>query len=910
MGLEINTEERRKQKFLHYLRLILGAATKLSARENAADKDGSHMSERDFSKLIQSIGENLLRSCTPNVLALEASDLPDLRECLDARTGEAVDKGDDDYADNVKWFEHYQYRRSDYLRLLLRQMAPISFDVAAAIFDSSINYSDSSAAIGQLEIFILFSHWLPVAPHLTSMAIDFMSQMKEPWVALDTWNLSTTFLLVEGSHMFCKFLSQRNQVSTVARMWNWTFLFRFLAYTDVDIPSSQGGVRQLARIPPVAVRLHAIRCIAHLLEWEPQIISSILEKLKLSEVFEKWEPHPWIIQAEERQTQCEQLRQCGSVWGTATFEIPTTEEVICLLSPSRLLIRIKPAIIFYKDGSLRHTNASSPQSGAAVANPSILAPLVPTLTTMNNISLLATALCQEPYPPPILICGPHGSGKSSLLRDLLRLCRPRDSLIEFHIDEETDSKTLIGSYSTTDIPGEFAWRAGALTHASRQGRWVLFEDIDSVPMEIQATLVQLLENRVLPLGNGKYEKCHPNFRVFATCTTDGTKKDGIANLRFAANRGGGKRILSLSLWRKVHVTPLPFIELKEIVAELHPGIPASIVDSALSILEVLDQVGRSGTHLDKSLRLGSFVSWTGGRIPSVRDFFKLIARISTLISFENNVTYTTEAQRTLCMAESVDVFVGSCVNRELKHEFVGKVAALTWGLSQELAVSYFLRRRPTTQVGADFVTIGRAKLFVGRRSELAGHPSASFAQTNHVLRLMEAVGVCVQQNEPVLLVGETGCGKTSVIQQLARLAERDLIVQNLSLQTDSTDLLGGFKPLEVKNVARKTYEEFVNLFVSTFSRKQNSKFLQFAALSLEKENWKKLSQCFHRASHLGNTKMKQESFATNHDALSTRWKAFEASALKFERQMISCESGLAFEFSEGALVDAIQQGKW
>ena len=46
------------------------------------------------------------------------------------------------------------------------------------------------------------------------------------------------------------------------------------------------------------------------------------------------------------------------------------------------------------------------------------------------------------------------------------------SLIRIHLDDQMDSKTLLGSYVCTDTPGEFLWKAGALTQAVQQGRWV------------------------------------------------------------------------------------------------------------------------------------------------------------------------------------------------------------------------------------------------------------------------------------------------------------------------------------------------------------------------------------------------------------------------------------------------------
>lgn len=51
-------------------------------------------------------------------------------------------------------------------------------------------------------------------------------------------------------------------------------------------------------------------------------------------------------------------------------------------------------------------------------------------------------------------------------------------------------------------------------------------------------------------------------------------------------------------------------------------------------------------------------------------------------------------------------------------------------------------------------------------------------------------------------VGETGCGKTALVQRLAEGTGRQLVVQNLSLQTDGADLLGGFRPVELRQLAQ------------------------------------------------------------------------------------------------------------
>ena len=104
-------------------------------------------------------------------------------------------------------------------------------------------------------------------------------------------------------------------------------------------------------------------------------------------------------------------------------------------------------------------------------------------------------------------------------------------------------------------------------------------------------------------------------------------------------------------------------------------------------------------------------------------------------------------------------------------------------------------------------------------------------------------------------IPQIGCGKTTLVQRLANLTGRSLLVQNLSLQTDSTDLLGGYKPLEMRHVARGVYDKFVDLFVSSFSRSQNAAFLKFVLGAFEKKDWKKLAQCFLKAAGMGENKV-------------------------------------------------------
>jgi len=53
---------------------------------------------------------------------------------------------------------------------------------------------------------------------------------------------------------------------------------------------------------------------------------------------------------------------------------------------------------------------------------------------------------------------------------------------------------------------------------------------------------------------------------------------------------------------------------------------------------------------------------------------------------------------------------------------------------------------------------------------------------------------CLEFSEPVLLVGETGTGKTTVCQMAAHNRGQHLHILNCNQHTEASDFLGGFRP--------------------------------------------------------------------------------------------------------------------
>ena len=64
---------------------------------------------------------------------------------------------------------------------------------------------------------------------------------------------------------------------------------------------------------------------------------------------------------------------------------------------------------------------------------------------------------------------------------------------------------MLGTYVTT-TPGSFAWRAGILTTAVKEGKWIVIEDIERAGNDVLSVLLPVLEGRPLNLsGRGQVE---------------------------------------------------------------------------------------------------------------------------------------------------------------------------------------------------------------------------------------------------------------------------------------------------------------------------------------------------------------------------------------------------------------------
>ena len=77
------------------------------------------------------------------------------------------------------------------------------------------------------------------------------------------------------------------------------------------------------------------------------------------------------------------------------------------------------------------------------------------------------------------------------------------------------------------------------------------------------------------------------------------------------------------------------------------------------------------------------------------------------------------------------------------------------------------------------------------------------------------MSACIKSKEPVLLVGNTGCGKTTVCQLLSKTTGIPLTILNCHQHTETADMVGGLRPVRNKesifHTALKKAKQIVNM---------------------------------------------------------------------------------------------------
>ncbi|XP_076884991.1 midasin-like [Bidens hawaiensis] len=489
---------------------------------------------------------------------------------------------------------------------------------------------------------------------------------------------------------------------------------------------------------------------------------------------------------------------------------------------------------------------------------------------------------------PVLLYGPAGAGKTALIGKLAH--SQGSQVLSIHMDDQIDGKTLIGSYVCAEKPGDFRWQPGSLTQAILNGLWVVFEDIDKAPADVQSILLPLLEGSTSFLtGHGEAIRISESFRLFST----------VSDSRLDAFTGTTARSSLGALWRRVMVGSPSSIDVLSIVKAWYPDLEP-ICGKLIETFEKVNQIA--------GYQLGTPVTCSSAGRFSLRDLLKWCKRIVGLgYPFVGD---NLSAHVASCIyLEAVDVFATSSGSKDTRLSLMKELAGI-W--ERPIPNKLFPYHKPVVKESRSGYYIGRVAL------QKTGKPKSSlviksFVEISTSLHNLERIAASVKYNEPVLLVGETGTGKTTLVQNLAARIGQKLTVLNLSQQSDVADLLGGFKPVDAQLLCFPLYKDFETLFSRTFSSSKNEELREILRKFVSDKRWNKLLRglqtCAHKAVEIGKRSPDGKRKRSLSEELIKKWDNFSL-RLDAALSQVSSSDGMVFSFVEGVFISALKKGEW
>ncbi|KAI8971187.1 midasin [Trametes punicea] len=569
----------------------------------------------------------------------------------------------------------------------------------------------------------------------------------------------------------------------------------------------------------------------------------------------------------------------------------------------------------------------------------VMSPLIDTPTTVQALRQIALHLSTK---LPILLTSAPSAGKSLLISHLARLLFPkaRNHIASIHLaDTSLDPRSLLGSYvSSPTRSGTFEWKEGVLVRAMREGKWVVFEDIDRATMEVLGIIKPLVES----LGADKWiggrarlevpsrglVEAKDTFAVFATRSIQPSHKGAFP----AATFYGAHKFY------EVLVHSPTSSDLRVIIETKFPRLAGALAQGLIKLWEDVRALGTPASTRDVGLReLERFCTRVSALLPSsyhAMDVDQNSREATDLLQVLSNPTVREDI-----FLEARDVFFGAGATTTAGHAHLAAVADVVaghLGITVERMEWILHHRAPDFELEKDVnglitsVRAGRTRLSARvANMDIAPPVTHPFAMHRAAVSLMARLATAISLAEPVLLTGETGTGKTSVVTHLASLLRRPLISLNLSNQTESSDILGGFKPVDARVPGAELQQRFLDLFGGTFSRKKNVHFEESVRKAVQERKWRRAAGLWLEATKMAKNRIQAKQAEDNAKELEggtprkrrkveeyglkvsmEEWDAFERDVKTFEIQHVQGKSKFAFAFVEGPLVKALRNGDW
>ncbi|CRG95848.1 dynein-related AAA-type ATPase, putative [Plasmodium gallinaceum] len=446
---------------------------------------------------------------------------------------------------------------------------------------------------------------------------------------------------------------------------------------------------------------------------------------------------------------------------------------------------------------------------------------------------------------PTILIGNQGSGKTSLINFIYKKIygtkNETENIISLYLDDISDSKSILGIWESNEKCFEFKY--GILTKAMKNGNWIIFENINNISNSVIEKLHELTSKGYIYLSEkGEYIYPHKNFRLFSTVTVNidyinmnnlNNKYCEVDNINneemneFILMNHRPHNLTSLfNKWHSVFIGNYSKSEIKEILFKTLN----KINDNYKNIL--LDCYNTIKTDLEKYRILRNI---------NLHDLMKITNRINKKKIF----MYENEKTKIFLFQTCKSILISHIPNINLRHNFLIKLIKL-FKLDKDNVTEYIKSYSLNTFINEFNETLKNKYPKINVNFDKIYN--YSFLLTSVHKSIIYEIIEGIYNKESVLLIGDTGVGKTALIDYISKIFEKKLHVFVFSEQSESSDLIGNYYPFNISAKTNELFEELksLNSKLSYICKKELSLFyLKLRIILSEKKYITFLNTCYN-----------------------------------------------------------------
>ena len=520
------------------------------------------------------------------------------------------------------------------------------------------------------------------------------------------------------------------------------------------------------------------------------------------------------------------------------------------------------------------------------------------LSHLNSIKEKINLLFQEKNSlTKILFYGEKCGGKTTLAKNIL------NNPLIIDIDESLETNYLLGEYLINEF-SEIIWQDGLLLSALKQGKDILFLSMEKSGNDFICILKQILENNSLFIPSKQETLYGFNSKIimiYNISNSNDIKKMIAINPLFNLLSSN-----SYSFYFKSYNNE-DIMEICKYKYDLnHQEI--TIFNKLVNIYNTIPSKFKINTRY-KYLSLNNILY----NAKLLHEFFINNNLIQDLNDINDNEVFINERLKMNLVA----MFI---YNNLLTIENMTLLKSITELYSSEFNFNFdsfynvvFNLEEKYTFNNSEFNYI---ETLEGNKIFFDSIPKGDFYSYNTNSKFyIKLINKSIINNNNILLVGETGVGKTRMIQNLSKLMNIKLNVINMSQSSDEGDLLGGFKPVSTKNFLKKYFDKILNILSTNFSPEKNQPFIQslykaFDSLTSVSNITKELYFVKYAIGSLN--KLKEKIIQLNNDKnVINEIDILIKELSKFMQQLNkNGNKKNSFKYLEGILLQAIKNDEW